>query len=292
MAATSATSALSPVFGLEGNQDEIPCILTRGEYKFYPMEFCAEEQVATLFSKICQRGNPVLLGRPVADLVLLGRAMYRKAKILRTGLVAMLGDEPIAIGFSWDHADGGVWKDSGLERPASLEAHAACGGAAFESLPKRSETFFGGFYGSLPGHKTEIFGILAVSNFVLGKALGFGDTFQFTLLPSLNARGGVFGAFGKEEDNYNWNVKFADVAVGKEGPVADELRELDGNMTLSRTSNNFVLTDDYMEKAAQTVRLPTAQSMREPTELMAANHLNWLKKQPQQQPRKTIPSRL
>jgi hypothetical protein len=112
------TSALPPVSSLEGcvyDKGDIPSLLTMGEYTMYPMEFCTEDQVAKLFSKICQRGNPVLQGRPAADLILLGRAMYRKAKVLSLGQVAVHKGQPVALGFSWDVADGGVWKDSGLE---------------------------------------------------------------------------------------------------------------------------------------------------------------------------------
>jgi hypothetical protein len=236
-----------------------------------------------------------LQGRPVADLILLGKAMYRKAQKMHTGQVAIHKGQPVAIGFGWDYAEGGVWKDSGFEMPASLAAHAACGKAAFESIPLRGDTFFGGFYGVLPGHGVDLFGYLAVSSFLMGNALGFRDAFQFTLLPTLNKRGGVFSKYGDEEDNYNWDVKFADIAAGLDGPAADELRELDGNINLSRTCMQYVLGDVWMGKAAETVRLPSAQAMREPSVLMMTNHLNWLKRQPQQAPQqspKMIPSRL
>merc|ERR1719443_2498921 len=48
-------------------QQEFPVLATLGKYTIYPIEYCTEDQIATLFSKVCQRGNnPVLQGRPAA----------------------------------------------------------------------------------------------------------------------------------------------------------------------------------------------------------------------------------
>jgi len=277
----TALPAVSSIEGCVYNQGDIPSLATLGDYTMYPMEFCTEDQVAKLFSKICQRGNPVLQGRPVGDLILLGKAMYRKAKLERLGQVAMHKGQPVALGFSWDVADGGVWKDSGLEMPASLAAHAACGKAAFESLNTRGQTLFGGFFGVLPPHDGVLFGYLAVSSFMMGHQLGFKDGFQYTLLPTLNKRGGVFQKFGAEEDNMNWNVRFADIAAGSEGVVSDELRELDGNVNLSLSSLNYVMGEEWMARAAATVRLQSTEQIRRPSQLIATNHVNWLKRQAQ-----------
>merc|ERR1712216_981879 len=90
----------------------VPALATFGAYTIYPMEFCTEDQIARLFSKVCQRGNPVLQGRPIRDLEQLGRAMYRKSMKLSTGNVALYQGEPVALGCSWDMADGGVWAGS------------------------------------------------------------------------------------------------------------------------------------------------------------------------------------
>lgn len=294
MDSVALASALPAVSSLEGcvyDKGEFPSLVTLGEYTLYPMEYCTEDQVAKLFSKICQRGNPVLQGRPAADLILLGRAMYRKANKSRLGQVAVHKGQPVAIGFHWDVADGGVWKDSGLEMPASLAAHAACGKAAFDSLPKRGETFFVGFVGVLPPHDGVLFGYMACAGFISGHILGYKDGFQFTLLPTLNKRGGVFQKFGEDDDNMNWNVKFADIAAAVDDEaVSTELRELDGNINASRSSLNYVLGDEWMARAAATVRLSTADDIRGPAMLMATNHVNWLKRQ--NQPTNMIQSRL
>lgn len=260
------------------DQSEIPALATFGEYTMYPMEYCTEEQVAKLFSKVCQRGNPVLQGRPVADLHLLGRAMYRKSNILRLGQVAVHKGQPIALGCCWDVTEGGVWKDSGFEMPASMAAHAAAGKAAFESLETRSDkTFFAAFYGVAPSHNAALFGYLAISSFMMAKAMGFQDGFQYTLLPTLIGRGGgVFEKHGTDSENMNWMIKFADVPADS-ADVSAELADLDGNLNISLTDLNYALGEAYMARAAGTVRLKTSDDIRRPAQLMARNHVNWLK---------------
>jgi hypothetical protein len=276
-------------------QQEFPVLATLGEYTVYPMEYCTEEQIATLFSKICQRGNPVLQGRPAADLVLLGRAMYRKANLLKLGQVVVHQDQPVAMGVSWDVAAGGVWQDSGLEMPASMAAHAACGKAAFDSLKAnaRGKTLFSAFHGVLPPHDGVFFCHLAVSSFFMGHAMGFQDGFQFTLLPTLNKRaGGVFAKFGPEDQNTQWDFTFNDVADKLDKAVGDELREVGGQISASLTSTNWALNgegDEWMKRAATTVRLPTADDTRRPSQQMATNQMNWAR---QSQPTNMITSRL
>jgi hypothetical protein len=262
------------------NQNEIPAIGTWGEYTAYPLEVISEDQAAKLFSKICQRGNPVLQGRPAADLVVLGRAMYRKAILMRLGQVFLHNsNEPVALGFSWDVAEGGVWQDSGLEMPASLAAHAACGKAAFDSLQihKRSDkNYFGGFFGVLPPHNGQLFGIMAVCSFMMAHELGFQDGFQYTLLPTLNKRGGVFGKFGEDADNLNLHLPFAEIDADK--AVAEELAEMAGTVNVSLTNLDYaILGDEWMARCAATIKLKTAEEMRRPSALMCANHLQWLK---------------
>jgi len=277
------------------SQNEIPAIGTFGDYTAYPMEVISEDQAAQLFSKICQRGNPVLQGRPAADLLVLGRAMYRKAMLMRLGQVFLhtASGDPVALGFSWDVAEGGVWKDSGLEMPASLAAHAACGKAAFDSLQpeKRSDkNFFGGFFGVLPPHDGVLFGILAVCSFMMAHELGFQDGFQFTLLPTLNKRGGVFGKFGENDDNLNWHVPFAEIAAEK--AVSEELAELAGTVNVSLTNLDYAIDgEEWMARCAATVRLQTTEEMRRPPALMCTNHLQWLR-QRQTQSTSMITSRL
>jgi len=256
------------------------------------MEYIAEDEVAKVFSKICQRGNPVLQGRPVADLILLGRAMYRKAELLRMGQVVVHKGQPVALGFSWDVAEGGVWQGSDLERPASMAAHAACGKAAFDSLaPKlRGKTFFSGFFGVLPPHDGVFFGYLAVSSFFMAKELGFQDGLQFTLLPTLNKRAGVFEKFGDDSQNLQWDVPFDEVAAGTDKAVADEILQTAGRVNISLTNVDWALEgEDWMARAAATVRLSSSDEMRRPAQLMGTNQVKVMR---QTQSTNMITSRL
>jgi hypothetical protein len=257
--------------------DPVPesALIVHGEYTIHPMTTCSEEEVALLFTKVCQRGNPVLKGRPFVDLELLGKAMYRKSAKLGMGQVAKHNGEAMGLGCCWDIAEGGVWANSGLEMPASLAAHAACGKACFDALPKRDrKTLFVAFYGILPPHSAHCFGIMATSHFAMGNAMGFEDAFQFTLLPTLKGRG-VFSDDKANDDSLNWAMQFTDVA-SENSEVLDELKELGGSINLQLTATSYNLSDEYMTLAAATVRMKTADELRRPMEVTAANHLKWL----------------
>lgn len=270
---------------------QIPPLATFGEYTMYPMEYCTEDQVAKLFPEVCQRGNPVLQGRPFADLELLGRAMYRKSATLRLGQVAMYQGEPIALGCTWDMAEGGVWKDSGLEMPASCAAHAACGKACFDAFAEKNtgkKTLFAAFYGCLPPHNVALFGYLGISAWVMGSALGFEDTFQFTLLPALTGRGLWSEQDTNPNDTINWSIKFSDVAPA-DPVVAMQLQELAGNINLSLTRLGYIFSPEYLKYAASIVRLKTGEELFQPSQLIALNQLKWLQ---QTQSSNVITSRL
>lgn len=250
-------------------------LITHGEYTIHPMQFCSEKDVAKLFTKVCQRGNPVLQGRPFKDLELLGMAMYRKSTNLGMGQVAMHKGKLVALGCCWDVADGGVWANSGLDMPSSLAAHAACGQACFNALPQRDrKTLFCAFYGVLPPHSAHCFGIMACSHFAMAEQMGFEDSFQFTLLPTLKGRG-VFSDSKSNDDSLNWAMKFCDVPSAK-ADVLDELKELGGSINLQLTRLSYNLGDEYMSLAAATVRMKTADELRGPVQVTASNHMKWL----------------
>jgi hypothetical protein len=250
-------------------------LITHGEYTIHPMSTCSEEEVALLFTKVCQRGNPVLQGRPFKDLELLGKAMFRKSAKLGMSQVAKHNGKAIGLGCCWDVADGGVWADSGLEMPVSLSAHAACGKACFDALPKRGrKTLFVAFYGILPPHSAHCFGIMAMSHFAMGQAMGFEDSFQFTLLPTLKGRG-VFADERKNDDTHNWAMKFTDVASDK-AEVLEELKELGGSINLQLTRTSYNLGEEYMKMGAVTVRMKPDE-LRRAMDVTAAAHLKFLR---------------
>jgi hypothetical protein len=254
-------------------------LITHGEYTIHPMQFAPEKDVARLFTKVCQRGNPVLQGRPFADLERLGMAMYRKSTKLGMGQVAMHDGKLVALGCCWDAAEGGVWTDTGLEMPPSLAAHAACGKACFDAwdaVPEagNSKTLFCAFYGVLPPHSAHCFGIMATSHFKMSEQMGFEYSFQFTLLPTLKGRG-VFSDSKSNTDSRNWAMKFSDVASERKD-VLEELSDLGGSINLQLTRIAYNLSDEYMTLAAATVRMKTADELRRPQEITAANHMKWL----------------
>jgi hypothetical protein len=250
-------------------------LITHGEYTIHPMTTCSEEEVAVLFTKVCQRGNPVLQGRPFKDLLLLGKAMYRKCEKLGMGLVSKQDGKAIGIGCAWDLAEGGVWANSGMQMPASLAAHAACGKACFDSLPQRGRrTLFAAFYGILPGHSAHCFGIMAMSHFAMAKEMGFEDTHQFTLLPNLKGRG-VFSDTKSNDDSLNWSMAFTDV-VSDKADVLEELKELGGSINLQLVTLNYGLSDEYFQMAANTVRMKNPADLRRLVGITTAKHLQFL----------------
>lgn len=249
-----------------------------------PMEYCTEEQVAKLFAKVCQRGNPVLQGRPMADLLLLGRAMYRKCSLRSTGTVAMHQGEPVALGCGWDMAEGGVWAGSGLEMPASMAAHAACGKACFDSFMERKRsgsTYFAAFYGVAPPHSVKLFGYLAYSNLCIAHKLGFQDSFQYTLIPALTGRG-LFTEQGiPQEDTMNYPMRFREVPTDR-AAVRAELDELDGNINLSLTRLGYMMSPPYKKMAAAICSMKVDELVG-PSDLIATNHLKFLQNQSSRQ---------
>lgn len=259
--------------------DPVPpsVLVVHGEYTVHPMQTCSEEEVAVLFTKVSQRNNPVLQGRPFEDLKLLGRAMYRKSCKLGMGQVAKHNGKVVGLGCAWDAADGGVWANSGLEMPDSLRVHSACGKACFDALPKRDgKVLFGAFVGILPKYSAHCFSIIVCSTFAVGRKMGFEYTFQFTLLPNLQKRAGIFTDIGAPADeSLNWAVKFTDI-VSERAEVLEELQELGGviNCNLNRYSYNE--SDEYMQLAATMVRMETGDELRRLVDVAADNHFKWL----------------
>jgi len=244
-----------------------------GDYSIYPMEVCSEDQIVRLFVKVSQRGNPVLQGRPVADLALLGRAMYRKTMLLRMGQVVMHKGKPVALSCNWDAAAGGVWAGSGLTMPASLSVHAAIGRAAFDSLPEQQDsTFFAAFYGVLPPHPGgPLFGVLGLASAMMAKEMGFEHTFQYTLLPTLLKR----GAFGASHGGASWGIKFADVPTA-DVAVSRELTELAGTVNCSVMTLEYATGPEYVGQAARVVRMDPA-AMMAPCRAIASQHVEFLR---------------
>jgi hypothetical protein len=250
-------------------------LFTHGEYTIHPMSTCSEDEVALLFTKVCQRNNPVLQGRPVKDLELLGKAMFQKCAKLGTGQIAKHEGKVIGLQFSWDVAEGGVWNGSDIEMPASLAAHAAIGKACFDALPQRGRrTIFCAFSGILPPHSANCFGIMAMCVFCMGRAMGFEDSFQFTIIPNLKGKG-VFSD-SNSDDSLNWALKFSDVP-SERADVLEELKDLDGSINSQVTATSYTLGNEYMKMAAVTSRIKNPDDLRHAMEVTSANHLKFLR---------------
>jgi len=247
-------------------------LFTMGEYSVHPMELCSEDQIVSLFVKVSQRGNPVLQGRPVADLELLGRAMYRKTMLSRMGQVVLHKGKPVALSCNWDASAGGVWDGSGLTMPSSLSVHAAVGKACFASLPERSgSTFFAAFYGVLPPHPALLFGVLGLGSLFLAKEMGFEHTFQYTLVPTLLKR----GTFGASHGGASWCIKFADVPTS-DAAISQELTELGGTCNCAVMTLDYATSPEYVGVAAATVRM-TPEAILAPCLASASQHAELLR---------------
>ena len=116
---------------------------------------------------------------------------------------------------------------------------------------------------------------MAMSHFAMGKAYGFDEAFQFTLIPSLKGKG-VFTDDKFTEESKNWKMSFTDVSSDN-AQVLEELKDLEGAISLQVTSLDYNLSDEYVYMAALTVRMKKMEEMRVPFESLTDNHLKYLK---------------
>ena len=185
-------------------------------YQMHPLSDCSEDAVATVYAKICQRGNPLLQSRPHADLKILGAALYRKALDFPTSHCFLQGSECVSLSMSWDAAAGGAWQ--GVKCPASLVCHSAVGAAALDGFatPAPGETVYGAFAGVLPGHPSSLITASLVFTCSAGERLGFRNTLMYTVHPAvLNARKkqrAMIGPSGFPE----WTVIFSEIVATDE----------------------------------------------------------------------------
>lgn len=192
-----------------------------GPYALYPLHVCSEDAAASLFTKICARGNPILQGKPAEDLYRLGAAFYKKSVGCIGSTVFLLGTEPVALLFAWDTADGGVWKD--IPPPESLHCHAAIGAAVFGSRPQTQtqpkEQIFMAFSGVTlphPGHAL----LLPMEFFVIdaAKSAGFKNTFGYGVHPKTIAQ--VKGWPGEPGFREQWDFSYS--GIKSEDPMVRE----------------------------------------------------------------------
>jgi len=252
-----------------------------GEYEIYPLQYCSEDAVALLFAKTCQRRNPLLQGRPQEDLVLLGRAIYRKTLPLGISQVAMYRGEPVGLNTIWDAAEGGAWKGSGLEMPASMSAHAEVAKASFARLADADAednndssmpTVFAAFGGVMPPHDGKLFGKMGITGIMLAKELGYTRSFQYTVLSSLIGRTQNGDAFKRSKVQRTLKpVQFAEIESGSDATRAD-LKELNGVCRMSVTHTSFMTSNTYMQLTAMSVKADTVEEI-------SVNAIDWSRSQ-------------
>jgi len=220
-----------------------------------------------------------LQGRPREDLILLGRAFYRKCMPLGMSQVAMHKGEPVALNTLWDAAEGGVWKGSGLDMPASMEAHAEVGKACFAKLDPDdpSRLLFAAFGGVNVPHSGKLFGVMGMMGFFMAKKSGFKKSFQYSVLEkSVLAR--TKGDKHLKQTKFNKvlePVYFADVAAEKE-TTRTELKELNGVSKGSVAYLSLMCSDFYIPAVAKACRA-TPEELKEASVPMADRQLEVLK---------------
>jgi len=250
-----------------------------GEYEIYPMQVCSEDQVSELFVKVCQRGNPLLQGRPHDDLVLLGRAFYRKCMPLGFSQVALHKGVPVALNTLWDAAEGGVWQGSGLDIPKSLEAHAEVGKACFNRLDPNdtSRLLFAAFGGVDIPHSGKLFGLMGMMGFHIAKASGFKKSMQYSVLQkSVLARTQKHKSLVQTKVHKVLEpVLFDQVAAENEATRA-ELTELGGIAKISVAYLSFMVSDFYVQAVAASCRA-TPEELQESSRPMADRQMEILK---------------
>lgn len=160
-------------------------LFTTGPYALYPLHICSADTIAKLFIKICARGNPILQGKPAADLYQLGLAFYKKSLGSVMSSVFLKGTEPVALMFGWDTFDGGVWKGTDGP-PESLACHAAIGAALFASRPHpptvRGQEIFMAFTGvALPHPGQTLLLSMQVMALLSAEAAGYIDMFGYAV---------------------------------------------------------------------------------------------------------------
>jgi hypothetical protein len=165
--------------------------------------------------KICARGNPILQGKPPADLHRLGVAFYKKSVGSVTSMVFLKGDEPVALMFGWDSFHGGVWKGTSGP-PESLVCHATIGAAIFESKPCETtmpgqEMFvaFGGV--ALPHPGQLLMSSMQVMSVLSAAAAGYISSFGYSVHPKTIEQSQSI----PEEPGVRqvWRVTYSDIEV-------------------------------------------------------------------------------
>jgi len=198
-------------------------LFTAGPYTLHPLHICGEEAFAKLFVKVCARGNPILQGKPAADLYDLGVAFYKKSVGCVASMVFLKGDEPVALTCGWDVYHGGVWEGTSAP-PDSLACHAAIGSAMFASKPHETtmpgQDLFLAFAGVARPHPGPLLlSAMQIMNCLTASAAGYSNLFGYaTHAKTIEHSQSVADEPGRQ----TWRVSYKDIEVADEA-VREEM---------------------------------------------------------------------
>jgi len=242
---TMAMQAFTP------NNPSMAPLFKTGPYALYPLHVCSAEAVAKLFVKICARGNPILQGKPAADLYRLGIAFYNKSVGSAISTVFLKDDEPVALMFGWDTFDGGVWKGTSGP-PESLVCHAAIGTAIFASKPPTAvpgQDMFMAFTGVALPHPGQILlhamQIMAVFS---ASAAGFTNTFGYAVHTKTIEQAQSIP--DDPQTRFNWRISYCDIEVADQALHSEMCGIHPGTAECSVTSLAFSLDNIRQDKRA------------------------------------------
>jgi len=243
-------------------------LYTTGPYALYPLHVCSAEAIAKLFVKICARGNPILQGKPAADLYLLGLAFYKKSVGSVMSLVFLKGVEPVALMFGWDLVQGGVWKDTSGP-PQSLACHSAIGAAVFASKPVTTlpgQDMFMAFAGvALPHPGQILLHAMQIMAIFSAAAAGYSNTFAYAVhAKTIEQTQSVPDEPGVR---HTWRISYSNIKVTDQA-VREEICSIyPGIAECSMTSLAFSLENiredprDHVQEMAEACRPSVARML-------------------------------
>lgn len=204
---------------------QLTAIHTVGDYSLYPLHICSEEAIAGLFAKICQRGNPILQGKPPEDLKRLGSAFYRKSVGSPCAMVFLKGGtEPVALFFGWDAIYGPAWEGT-AGPPEALFSHAAIGDAAWAPvLPLQSalpgKMLFMAFSGVALPHPGSLLLVMEIVSMLASWGAGYDKCFGYAVHPKTIEQTESLAP----EPGFRqvWRIKYSDIEVA-DPAVREEL---------------------------------------------------------------------
>lgn len=251
------------------NMPRMQPLFTTCDYDLYPLHACSAEAVAELFVKICARGNPILQGKPAADLYRLGLAFYKKSVGSVTSLVFLKGAEPVALMFGWDSFHGGVWNGTSGP-PESLASHAAIGQAIFASRPQETtmpgQEMFVAFAGvALPHPGPILLHSMQIMSMLSSSAAGYLRSFGYAVHPKTIEQ----SESQPEEPGLRqvWRVSYSDIEVADQA-VREEMCNIHpGVAVCTVTSIAFIVNtilaveSDFVKELAEGCRQGVARML-------------------------------